>query len=324
MADKFDEIIKKKRERHVIPCGAAVHAVKGTQAEKDTVEYLLKHLDPRIAGDYRLLVNYNIVEREGNSLEVDVVVINRLGIFLLEVKDWQGIIKPHDNAWVYRSATRRVEEERKNPYNLVTYKARVLHTQLFSKGGGFSELGLTSVIGVVVLTQGLRSYIPDPNCHDNLERIVDLRNPLIEVLTTHRQLHRKAGSTPLTDLQIHKISKTLFDIYVPPEVIVKGYRVDRELSEGYLYSVAFEAHNVLIPSHRVRLKRYQYSSLSEERVNSDFRKFQQSIKALSALEDEHANLHILRTLDFLVDDAHNSDVFYEITELPPGLTWRKL
>src|SRR6266567_1435337 len=152
MANKDDEFIRKKRAQHVINCGGAVHAVKGTQAEKDTVEYLLKHLDTRIAGDYRLLVNYNIAEREGNSLEMDVVVINRMGVFLLEVKDWSGIIKPHDNAWMYRPATREVEEKRTNHYNLVTSKVRVLHAQLFGKGGSFSDLGLTSVIGVVVLT----------------------------------------------------------------------------------------------------------------------------------------------------------------------------
>src|SRR5262249_18044609 len=108
MTDKSDELIRKKRKDHAIFCTTAIHAVKGTQAEHDTVEYLLKHLDTRIVGNYRLLVNYNIVEREqdrkvGNSLEVDVVVVNRLGVFLLEVKDWPGTIKPHDNVWVYKS-----------------------------------------------------------------------------------------------------------------------------------------------------------------------------------------------------------------------------
>jgi hypothetical protein len=322
MADKNDEIIRKRRDHHVIFCTTAIHAVKGTQAEHDTLEYLLKHLDKNIVGDYRLLVNYNIVERDqdgkmGNSLEVDVVVINRRGVFLLEVKDWRGTIKPHDDVWVFKSY-RGKEEERKNALNLINHKARVLHTQLFSRSGDFSDLDQTSVIGLVVLTQGVQLYIPNAQCHDNRDRIVDLHNPLLEALSTHSQLHKRFASMPLNDPQIQAISRALFDAHVPPEVIVHGYRIERELSEGDLYSVAFEAQHTQVASRRVRLKRYQLFSLSESRVESDLLKFQRSIQALSDLENERANLNILRTQDFFADDLHNPDVFYEVTELPTG------
>lgn len=324
MTDNHDEIIRQKREHHVIFCTTASHAVKGTQAEHDTVEYLLENLDTRVVGDYRLLVNYNIVEREqndktGNALEVDILVINRLGVFLLEIKDWRGIIKPHDNFWIFKNLKGQ-EFERKNPLNLINYKARVLHSQLFEKNGDFPDLGLTSVIGLVVLTHGVRLYMRNPQCHDNTNRIVDLHNPLIEALSTRRQLFLPGNrNTVLTDDQIEKISKVLYDRHVPPVVIVQGYRIERELSQGMdLYTVAFEAQHTSISKRRVRLKRYQLVSLVEERVKADLLQFQRSIQALSALEGESTHPHILRTENFLDDELDNPDVFYEITELPTG------
>lgn len=323
MNDTSDEILRRKRDHHAIFCTTASHAVKGTQAEHDTVEYLLKYLNVRAVGDYRLLVNYNIVEREqggksGNALEVDIVVIDRLGVFLLEIKDWRGTIRPHDDLWIFRNTKGR-EIERKNPLNLINYKARVLHSQLFEKSGDFPHLGLTSVVGLVVLTQGVRLYLPDPRCHDNINRIVDLHNPLIEALSTRRQLFQGNRNTPLSDAQIESISKVLFHRHVPPEVIVQGYRVERELSQGVdLYTVAFEARHTSITSRQVRLKRYQLVSLAEERVKSDLLKFQRSIQALSALEGGSTPPNILGTRDFLDDELHNPDVFYEITELPTG------
>src|SRR5437763_1217366 len=135
MTNNSDELNKKKREHHVIFCTTAIHAVKGTAAEQETVEYLLKHLDTNIVGDYRLLVNYNIMQQDQNgrmtnSLEVDVVVVNRLGVFLLEVKDWRGTIEGHDNVWVFKGRT-----ERPNAWKSIDLKSRVVYSQLFGKSG---------------------------------------------------------------------------------------------------------------------------------------------------------------------------------------------
>lgn len=318
-----ERLLKKKHDHHVIYCATAVHAVKGSRAEKRTVNFLLKHLDTRVVGDYRLLVNYHIVEREqdrkaGNALEVDVLVINRRGVFLLEVKDWTGLIKPHDNVWAFQALNRRNEEPRDNAYHLITSKATVLYSQLFGKNGSFSELGSASVSGLIVLTQGRSTYRADPNCHDNLNYILDLSTPLIEGLSTQRLLHRGDRSAPLTDVQIEKISQRLYDVHKPVEVVVHGYRIDHELSQGDLFSVAFAAQHTRMPERWVRLKRYELLTQDEERQESDLRKFQQSIRALSALEEDQANIHILRTRDFLEDDLHQPGVFYEITELPSG------
>lgn len=317
MANKNDETISKLRDHHVIYCTTGVHAVKGTEAEQKTVEYLLKNLDETIVGDYRLLVNYNIMEQDqtgkrGNSLEVDVVVINRLGIFLLEVKDWRGTIEGYDDVWVFKGRV-----ERPNAWKSVDLKSRVLYNQLFGKSGKFRNLDQVSVIGLVVLTQGVRLY--ERLGSDNIERIVDLNNALIEGLSSHRLLHRRYGSAPLSDQQIKKeISPFLHHAHVPPENVVRDYRLERILSEGDLYSIAFEAQHMTIPNLRVRLKRYQLPSLLQSRMDEDLHHFQRSVQALSALEDEYSHPNILRTRDFLDDNLHRPDVFYEVTELPTG------
>src|SRR5205823_100740 len=111
---------QKKRERRVKFCAVADYAVKGSQAERESIQFLLNSLRVETVGDYRLLANYDIMERgRGNSLEVDVVVINRLGIFLLEIKDWQGNIEAFDDVWVFRGS-----QQRKNAWKSIDRKAK--------------------------------------------------------------------------------------------------------------------------------------------------------------------------------------------------------
>src|SRR6266567_1939561 len=163
---------RKKLDRHVTFCADADFAVTGSQAERESIQFLLNSLQIETVGDYRLLVNYNIMEKgSSNSLEVDVVVINRLGIFLLEIKDWRGNIEAFDDVWVVRGSQRR-----KNAWKPIDRKAKVLHSQLFEMGGAFPHMSEVSVIGMVVLTQGLRSFVSRGK--DNTQRIVDLSSRL--------------------------------------------------------------------------------------------------------------------------------------------------
>src|SRR5947209_1986721 len=131
MQTNIDHRGKNLRDRHVISCGLANYALKGSRAERQTIQYLLKHLHMEIVGDYHMLVNYNVMEQSGNSLEVDIVVINRRGVFLLEVKGWRGSIEGHDNAWIFHGKTG--EQTRKNAWRSIDYKSKVLYSQLFDK-----------------------------------------------------------------------------------------------------------------------------------------------------------------------------------------------
>ena len=300
---------RKKLDRHVTFCADADFAVKGSQAERKSVQFLLNSLQTEIVGDYRLLVHYNVMEGgRGNSLEVDVVVINRLGIFLLEIKDWRGTIEAFDDVWVFRGSQRR-----KNAWKSIEHKARVLHSQLFETSGPLAHMSQVSVIGMVVLTQGLQSFVS--HGRDNTQRIVDLSSRLVEALSTQRLLHRGSRSRTLSDREIQVLQKTLYKQHQPKDVVVHNYGVVKALALRDLCDT-FEAQHTQIATRRVRLKRYQLPSLEQAMMQISIHHFQRSAQAVAALE---FHPHLLTTLDFFADDIRQQqDVFYEITELPTG------
>jgi hypothetical protein len=305
--DYLDNDNRKKQDRHVTFCAEADFAVKGIWAEWGCVQFLLNTLDVETVGDYRILVNYNVMNG-GNSLEVDMLVINRLGIFLLEVKDWHGSIEAHDDVWVFRGI-----HQRKNPSKLNDRKARVLHSQLFENRGPFSHLSQVSVTGIVVLTQGLNSFVSPSN--DNTQRIVDLSPRLTNVLSTHHQLHRGSRSRQLSDAEIQAIQQSLYKKHRPSDTVVRGYRVEKPLARRDLCET-FLAQHTEMPDLQVRLKRYQLPSLEQAMMEISITHFRRSIQAVRALG---THPHLLSTHDFFPDDIrHQENVFYEITELPTG------
>jgi serine/threonine protein kinase len=311
MSSNIDSQGKHLRDRHAIFCALVDYALKGSRAERQTIQYLLDHLPMEIAGDYRLLINYNVMERGGNSLEVDIVVINRWGVFLLEVKGWRGVIEGHDDAWIFHGKTG--QQPRKNAWRSIDYKSKVLYSQLFEKSGKFPDLRSVSVVGLVVLTQGTQYYLRYG--HDKTQSIVDLSDSLVCALTSFTLLHSGNRSRRLSDTEIQMISQTLHEKHVSHDIIVHDYRIERELSFGDLCDV-FEAQHIRFNARRGRLKRYQLTSLDENKMEIDIRKFQRSAEAVFAL-GEHA--HILATREFFADDVRQEqDVFYEITDLPTG------
>ena len=68
----------------------------GDKAEKDVVQFLLDNLSTDSVGDYRILMNYHMPFFNERGLdqfqEIDIVLINKFGIYVLEVKDWAGRI----------------------------------------------------------------------------------------------------------------------------------------------------------------------------------------------------------------------------------------
>lgn len=300
---------RRKIAHNVTFCADADFAVKGSQAERESIQFLLNSLQVGAVGDYHLLVNYNVMDGDrGNSLEVDIVVINRLGIFLLEVKDWRGKIEAFDDVWVVCGS-----QERKNAWKSIDRKAKVLHSQLFEKSGVFAHLSQVSVIGMVVLTRGLRSFVS--HGQDNTQRIVDLSPRLTEALSTNRLLHRGTKSRLLSDLEIQMIHKALYKQHQPRDVVVHNYRVVKALAFRDLCDT-FEAQHTQVATRQVRLKRYQLPSLEQAMMEIGIHHFQRSVQAVSALG---LHPHLLATLDFFADDIRQQeDVFYEITELPTG------
>lgn len=304
--------IKEKLDHHVIFCADARLASKGSEAELECVLFLLKVFRLETVGDYRLLVNYNVKDgRQGNSLEVDVVVINRLGIFLLEIKNWHGSIEASDHEWVHHISKGRDHVE-KNVLQLIEHKARVFHSQLFKNGGAFSHLHQVSVIGVVVLVQGLQSFISRGN--DNTRRIVDLSHQLTEILSTQEQLHRGTQSRSLSDTEIQLLCKSLHTRHQRRDDRIGKYRILENLGERGLCKT-FKVLDTLVDRRYLRLKRYELPSLDRATMEICLHHYKHSIDAYVAL-GTHPNL--LATVDCGDNAPNQQDIFFEITELPTG------
>src|SRR5437667_2622868 len=272
-----DDIRNRKNiDQYATFCAEADFAVKGSRAERKTVQFLLNSLQVETVGEYHLLVNYSVMEGgRGNSLEVDVVVINRLGIFLLEIKDWYGSIEAFDDVWVVRGS-----ERRKNPWKSIEYKARVLHSQLFETRGPFEHMSQVSVVGMVVLTQGLHSFVSHGK--DNTQRIVDLSSRLIDGLSTQRLLHRGSRSRELSNAEIQALRQELYKQHRPKERIVHNYRIIKPLALRDLCET-FKAQHTQVENLQVRLKRYQLPSLEQAVMEINIHHFRRSIQAFSAL-----------------------------------------
>lgn len=305
---------KTELDDHVVFCarGDLDIALRGSQAELDTVQYLVTNLKERKVGKYQILVNYNMpIQSPGaaGTLEIDLVVINRFGVFLIEVKDWQGIIEGYSDYWLLGGLHRHT-----NALLSIDNKARILHSCLFGRAGELYALGDVSVVGLVVLARGTRNFKDHCNCGD---RVVDLGPMLAGVISERAQQHdnRKRGleGKELEDSEILRIRNALYKEHEESkEVVVRGYRIIKDLSPGVLFG-AFEAVNVSVPALRVRIKRYQLDDISST-SGLVVERFTQSAKAVSRL-GPHPN--ILQTYDFF-PDPNRPHVFYEVTELPRG------
>src|SRR6266496_891732 len=121
----------------------------GDQAEKDVVRYLLDHLTPQSVGEYRILMNYHMPVRSSGpaqTQEIDIVLINKFGIYLLEVKDRRGKIVAYDSTWLQDG-----RDMRGNPLLAIESKARVFKSHWFDRT---TDLHMVFVKGLVVLARG--------------------------------------------------------------------------------------------------------------------------------------------------------------------------
>src|SRR6266852_9188849 len=115
-----------KLQRHVAFCPKADRTSvedkdRGSEAEYRTVDFLVTNLRTEDVGDYRMLVNYNLPIGSG-SREIDIVLINRFGVFLLEVKGWVGHIEARADCWLVDDIHKRV-----NALEDIEGKARPFH-----------------------------------------------------------------------------------------------------------------------------------------------------------------------------------------------------
>ncbi|MCB0174037.1 MAG: protein kinase [Anaerolineae bacterium] len=301
-----DTLLKK----HVTFCAQGENNITqhGRQAELDTVQFLVDNLDVNTVGDYRILANYNMPLKGRGSvgtLEIDLVLINKFGVFLLEVKNWQGMIEAHDDHWLQSKKYRHT-----NVFNSIAFKARVFKGNWFGKRSQSNELGRVGVVGLIILVKG-KKYFSNHSQFDS-RLVVGLDPGLINAVSS-RKLLSDFSNNQLSDEDILAIKDTVFREHEQnKEEVIRDYRIIGKLSPGYSFE-AFEAISINIQNLRVRLKRYQLDNIAGTSKKA-LDKFKHSAEAVSKM-GYHPN--IVHTINFF-PHPNRPDTFYEVTEYIQG------
>jgi hypothetical protein len=223
--------------------------------------YLRHHLP----GGSVLLVNYYLPYPPG-TLEIDLVVINRNGVYLLEVKHWAGAIEADQVHWRHSSGDRR-----DSPIVSIEHKARVMHGFLQRQGWGH-----VSVVGLVVLSKGTGAFhSTDPSAH----KVFGLHETLIEALTGRQYVFHHDSPT-LASREVHCLRNVVLDNHVADaERRVAGYRILSEKERGHY--VELEAEDPEFPGRQVRIKQYDVPTVgSQKELEEAVARFKRDMAAL--------------------------------------------
>jgi len=281
-----------------IPCAPGAHI-----GELKTLGFLRENLP----GDHTILTNYHLPD-QGATLEIDLVVLNYYGVFLLEVKHWWGRIEADQIHWL------QAGHRHPSPLTSIDMKAKCVHGALQAAR---HDLGRVSVAGLVVLSKGdALLEIDDPRS----DRVFPLDERLIQALTS-KEYAFSANSLPLDRSRLSAVENALVRRHVDPEHhIVGNYRIVAELAPGELYD-AYEAEHVSVRGRHARVKRYHIPAIrSMAHLEETLRQFKQDMEALSQVEG-HPN--IVRAYDFY-PDPDVDDTYYLVTELIDGQMLREI
>lgn len=277
----------------VIQCGPHAHP-----GEVLTTNYLRHHLP---CGSI-VLVNYYLRDRLG-TLEIDHVVINRNGVYLLEVKHW---IRIEANQVHWRN---KCGDLVKSPIISIERKVRVMHGFLKEQSREWERV---SVVGLVVLSRKPDEFnCTDPNAH----KVFELNESLIEALTDREYVFRPSSPTLSSD-EIDRLQTAILDSHVTEaERLVAGYRVLSRRDRGYYIDI--EGQDPQFPDHKVRIKQYDVPQASSTvEIENAVRRFKRDMTALTQAEP-HPNL--LMPHKFHCDTSY-SERYYLVMEWPWGRT----
>jgi serine/threonine protein kinase len=297
---------------HVTFCPQANRIMdRGLEAEWRSAGYLYENLKDKEwkVGNYRILVNYNLPLRGADSREIDLVVINTFGVFLLEVKSWLGTIDAYDDNWIVQGTIKR-----DNAIESINSKARIFHGQMFGPQGRLSAFRDGSVTGLVVLTERLSDF--HNHSSSDSRAIVRLDQDLLHTISSTDLLFRGRRSKPLSDQDIEDIYDVIHGRHqAKRDELIENYRIIKKGRDGDLFE-AYDAQNVNVANQRVRVKRYTLQRLTDlAQMAETVRQFKRSVEVVSVLGNQSS--HILNTINFFPDEKR-PDVFFEITEMVNG------
>ena len=290
-----------------IPC-----APNSNAGEQVTCNFLMQELADT---DGVLLSNYHL-PTANSTLENDLVLLNERGIWVLEVKNWRGVIDIDQTDW------RRDDEfVQHSPLTSVEMKAKALYGVLENAG-----MARVSVVGLVVLSQtdAVLHNIDEVRERDpRIDRVFHLEPKLIRALTGEKFLHHKTKNKAQDMDSMNAIVKLLLPLKVDPgrQIIGNSYRIKYDMGEGEDGDFhSYQAEHVKIPGRYARAKRYhRINAVSTKDLYESIERFQRDMQALSKME-HHPN--ILQVYDYQPDRDSN-DTYWLLLEWTKGITLRE-
>jgi len=262
--------------------------------EKLTLDFLEKNL----VGYNTILTNY-FLPTHTSTLEIDLVVINHFGIFLLEVKHWFGKIIADQRFWQRESG-----ESHESPISSIERKAKVFHGYISSINNSYTNLSKTGI--VVLSNKQSKLEITDPRAN----KVFYLDNNLINALNSASLLFHQ-NCIRLSKENIQKIVHDLLQNKVEIDNNILGkYKILKEIINNDLYT-EYQAEDINITNRKVRIKVYKIKEINSKRdIEDHIVRFKRDIEALSKLQGEDG---FVVPYDF-TRDPMTDDTYYLITE----------
>jgi len=255
-----------------------------------TINYLRHHLPNGM-----LLVNYHMPDLTATQ-EIDVIVLNHNGTYLLEVKHWYGPIEADQTHWRHSSG-----DLRPSPIPIIEQKAKRMHGFLAEQG--WQQV---SAVGLVILSKGTSALkIDDPSAH----KVFGLHDSLIEALTG-RDFVFYRNSPTLRSTELHRLRNAILKSHVSAaERRVAGYRVldERDLD---LY-VELIAEDPEFLGRKVRIKQYDVPAIGSTReLEEAVGRFKRD---MAALVEAGPHPHLVMPYQFVRDES-SDERYYLVLE----------
>jgi hypothetical protein len=260
-----------------------------------------------------LLTNYHLPSGNG-TLENDIVLFNRRGIWLIEVKNWRGSIEIDQFKW-HRNGV-YVEH---SPLISVEGKAKALATVLENEA--YMNI---SVMGLVVLAHPdavLKNSPDSAHKEPREDKVFHLDDRLIRAVTGKHYLYKQTNKE-LNMKLIWQIVDMLVPRKIDPgrEIIGNSYRIQYYLGPGSNEVFhAYKAEHMTIPGRYARAKKYVPDAVSTAELKEAIYRFRRDMQALVKVE-HHPN--IVQVYDYQID-RDSSDTYWLLLEWVKGITLRE-
>ena len=278
---------------------------KGEQITRNYLMSYLEHTDGILLGNFHLPMN-------NSTLECDFVLFNRRGVWIIEVKNWRGLIKIDQVNWERDDGLIQ-----HSPLQTVELKAKKLYSIL--RDEGFTNI---SVVGLVVLTQAgatLDNISGVLNREPHESKVFHLDAHLIQALNGRQFLHDEDNREP----NMKEIQK-IVDMLLPRAVdlnhkrIGGNYQIEYDLGYGpnHIFH-AYQAVHLTIPNRYARAKKYHTpTAFTTEALEDAVKRFRRDMQVLGMME---RNPNIVQMYDYQADRDGN-DTYWLLLEWIDGFT----